>query len=151
VRSFRSSQGFTLVELIIVLVIAVLGFAAVAISMSSGDQTTQLQAVARDMASALRYAQGEALMTRVPVSVDINLDENTYRISNSEKVFDFSKQIDVSLVVAAEELSEGQGSIRFFADGSSTGGRIMLELGQQLRRIDVNWITGEVGISNAPA
>ncbi|MGZ4958409.1 MAG: GspH/FimT family pseudopilin [Methylomonas sp.] len=144
-------QGFTLIELIIVLLISVLGFAAIGISMSSGNPTTTLQAAARDIASALRYARGEALLTRKPVSVAINLEDNSYRISTRAKIYPLAAEIKVSLTVAEEELQQGNGSIRFFGDGSSTGGRITLELGKQLRRIDVNWITGEVAISDTAA
>lgn len=148
----KTQQGFTLLELIIVLVVSVLGFAAVGSNISSGNQSTRLQAAARDMASALRYAHGQALVTRQPVSVSVNLDENSYRISNKDKVYFMDEQIEISVVVAEEEMQEGkEASIRFFADGSATGGRITLEWGKQLRRIDVNWITGAVAISDEAA
>lgn len=148
----KTAQGFTLLELIIVLVISVLGFAVVGSNISSGNQSTRLQAAARDIASALRYAHGQALMSRQPVSVAVNLAENSYRISNRNKIYHLDERIEISLTVAEEELDKGQeGSIRFFGDGSSTGGRIVLEWGNQLRRIDVNWITGAVAITDAAA
>lgn len=147
----KSAQGFTLIELIIVLVISVLGFAVLGGNISSGNQTTKLQATARDIASALRYAQGEALLTSYPVSVIINLDDNSYRISNQDKVHPLSAEIVVSLVVTQETFANGEGQIIYFSDGSSTGGRITLEWGKQVRRIDVNWITGEVSISDTAA
>lgn len=145
------SAGFTLVELMIVLLVSVLGYAALGGNISSGNQSTKLQAAARDIASALRFAHGEALLSRQPVSVAINLDDNSYRISNRDKIHHLAGEIEVTVVVAEEEFAEGLGSIRFFGDGSSTGGRITLELGKQLRRVDVNWITGEVSISDAAA
>lgn len=148
----KAQQGFTLLELIIVLVVSVLGFAAVGSNISSGNQSTRLQAAARDIASALRYAHGQALVTRQPVSVAVNLDENSYLISNRDKVYQIDEKIEISVVVAEEEMNEGkEASIRFFADGSSTGGRITLEWGKQLRRVDVNWITGAVTISDEAA
>lgn len=148
----KTQQGFTLLELIIVLVVSVLGFAVVGSNISSGNQSTRLQAAARDIASALRYAHGQALVTRKPVSVSVNLDENSYRISNKDQVYLLDEKIEISVVVAEEEMEEGkEASIRFFADGSATGGRITLEWGKQLRRIDVNWITGAVAISDEAA
>ena len=147
----RPEQGFTLIELIIVLVISVLGFAVVGSNISSGNQSTKLSAAARDIASALRFAQGESLLTHREVSVTINLDENSYRISNRDKLYHLAGEIEVSLVVAEDQFNDGEGGIRFFGDGSSTGGRITLEWGKQLRRIDVNWITGAVSISDAAA
>ncbi|MGY6276866.1 GspH/FimT family pseudopilin [Methylomonas sp. MgM2] len=144
----KTSNGFTLLELIIVLLISVLGFAVVGSNISSGNQSTRLKAAATDIASALRYARGQALITRSPVSVGINLGDNSYFISNRHKIYHLDEQIAISLTVAEEEFAEGEkGSIRFFADGSSTGGRIILESGAQSRTIDVNWITGAVLIS----
>lgn len=148
----KSERGFTLLELIIVLMISVLGFAVVGSNISSGNQSTRLQAAARDVASALRYAHGQALMTRQPVSVDVNLDDNSYRISNRDRRYQLDRNIEISVTVAEEEFSAGQeAGIRFFGDGSSTGGRITLEWGKQLRRIDVNWITGAVSIADEAA
>ena len=149
-RPRRSCAGFTLIELIVVLMVAVLAFAALGGSIGTGNKSTQLQALARDLASALRYAHGEALATQQQTGVAIDLRNNSYRISNRDKVYTFAEEVDVSLVVAEEEFGADQiGNIRFFGDGSSTGGRITLEWGNQLRRIDVNWITGEVRISDA--
>lgn len=144
----KTAQGFTLLELIIVLLVSVLGFAVVGGNINSGNQSTRLQAVARDLASALRYAHGQALLIQKPVSVAVNLAENSYAISNRERIYHFDPHIEVSLTVAEEEFVEGEeGQIKFFADGSSTGGRITLEWGKQTRRIDVNWITGAVTVS----
>lgn len=151
-RPRRCCAGFTLIELVVVLLVAVLGFAALGGSIGSGNKSTQLQALARDLASALRYAHGQALATQRQTSVAIDLRNNSYQISNRDKVYTFAEEVDVSLVIAEEEFGADQtGSIRFFGDGSSTGGRITLEWGTQLRRIDVNWITGEVRISDAAA
>lgn len=147
-----AARGFTLLEMIIVLVISVLGFAVVGSNINTGNEATRLQAVARDLASALRYAQSQSLMIRQPVSVTIDLRDNSYRISNRNKIFRFEEEIDVSLTVAEEEFKPDEfGSIKFFGDGSSTGGRVVLEWGKQLRRIDVNWITGQVRISDRAA
>jgi len=143
----KGESGFTLLELIIVLLISVLGFAVIGSNISSGNQSTRLKA--RDIASALRYAHGQALMARRPVSVAINLGDNSYSISDRHKIYHLDSEIEISLTVAEEEFVEGEeGSIRFFADGSSTGGRITLEWGQQTQTIDVNWITGAVLISS---
>lgn len=147
-----SARGFTLLELIIVLLISVLGFAVVGSNISSGNQSTRIQAAARDIASALRYAHGQALLSRQPVSVIVNLDDNSYSIGNRGKIYRLDREIAISVTVAEEEFTEGQqAGIRFFGDGSSTGGRITLEWGKQLRRIDVNWITGAVEIHDAAA
>jgi len=143
----KQARGFTLIELTVVLLIVVLGFAVIGTNISSGNQSAQLKAVSRDLASALRYARGQALISHQQVAVAINLAENNYQLSNREKVYHFSDEIDVTLVIAQDEFKDEEtGQLSFYADGSSSGGRITLEWGELINKIDVNWLSGKVAI-----
>jgi general secretion pathway protein H len=42
--------------------------------------------------------------------------------------------------------SDGTARIRFFPDGSSTGGRITLESGRRQWHVNVSWLTGAVDV-----
>lgn len=143
----KQARGFTLIELTVVLLIVVLGFSVIGSNISSGNQSSQLKAITRDLASALRYARGQALISHEEVAVAINLAENTYKLSNRDKTYQFSDEIDVTLVIAQDEFKNDEiGYLRFYADGSSSGGRITLEWGGLINKIDVNWLTGKVDI-----
>ena len=142
-------RGFTLIELTIVLLIMVLGFGVIGTNISSGNQSAQLKAVARDFASAFRYARGQALISHEEVAVAINLAENSYKVSNRDKTYHFSDEIDLTLVIAQDEFTDEEtGHIRFYADGSSSGGRVTLEWGNLTYVVDVNWLSGKIDISN---
>lgn len=142
-------RGFTLIELTVVLLIVVLGFSVMGTNISSGNKSTQLKAVVRDLASALRYARGQALISHQQVVVSINLAENSYQISNRDKVYQFSDEIDVTVVIAQDELKDDEvAQLRFYADGSCSGGRLTLEWDEMVATVDINWLTGKVGISN---
>ena len=143
-RKKPREKGFTLLELVIVLFITVLGFSVIGFNLSSGNEATKVKAAARDIASALRYARGQALISHQETTVTIDLADNTYTVSNRDKVYSFPEAIDVTLVTAQSELNEGLASVRFFPDGSSTGGRITLEWGNVGWRIDINWLTGQI-------
>jgi general secretion pathway protein H len=144
-----TTRGFTLIEVLVVLVIIVIGFAAIGINFSSGRGTAELKATARDVASALRYARGQALMEHDTASVDFDLAENTYTVSRRARVYQIPESINFTLVTAESELSgRDQGSIRFFADGSSTGGRVTLSREQHQWRIAVNWLTGQIDLTD---
>ena len=145
------NKGFTLLELIVVLFIVVLGFSVVGINLSSGNDATGLKVAARDIVSALRYARGQALISRQEMTVTLDLAENTYTVSGRDKIYSIPKAIDITVVTAQDEVTEGQGSIRFFADGSSTGGRITLELGKAGWQIDINWLTGQIELEDTGA
>ena len=142
-------RGFTLIELTIVLLIIVLGFGVIGSNISSGNQSAQLKAVARDLASALRYARGQALISHKEVAVAINLAENSYGVSNRDKIYHFSDEIDLTLLIAQDEFTDEEtGHIRFYADGSSSGGRVTLEWGNLTYFVDVNWLSGKIDISD---
>ncbi len=145
----KQARGFTLIELTVVMLIVVLGFSVIGTNISSGNQSSQLKAISRDLASALRYARGQALISHDEIAVAINLADNTYQVSNRDKVYHFSDEIDVTLVIAQEEF-EGEeiGHLRFYADGSSSGGRITLEWGNLVNKVDVNWLSGKVEITD---
>lgn len=149
--TLRLNKGFTLLELIVVLFIVVLGFSVVGINLSSGNDATGLKVAARDIVSALRFARGEALISHQETTVTLDLAENTYTVSGRDKIYSIPKAIDITVVTAQSEMTEGQGSIRFFADGSSTGGRITLELGKAAWQIDINWLTGQIELDDIDA
>ena len=144
-----SSKGFTLLELMLVMVIALLGFAAIGVSISSGNDATEHQSVARDLVSALRFAKGQALISHEEATVNLDLEENSYTVSDRDKVFTIPETIAVTVVTAQDEI-EGEGLVnfRFFPDGSSSGGRIKLERNSVTWQIDINWLTGQVELEN---
>ena len=149
--ALQLNKGFTLLELIVVLFIVVIGFTAIGINLSSGNDATELKVAARDIVSALRFARGEALISHQETTVTLDLAENTYQVSARDKVYSIPKAIDVTVVTAQSELTEGSASIRFFDDGSSTGGRVTLELGKAAWQIDINWLTGQIELNDTDA
>jgi general secretion pathway protein H len=145
----QSQRGFTLLELTVVLFVVVLGFSVIGLNLSSGSDSTEIKAAARDIVSALRYARGQALMTHQDARVALDLADNSYTVSGRDKNYRIPDDIDVTVVTAQTELTgEGTANIRFFADGSSTGGRVTLERGQTAWKIDINWLTGQVELEN---
>ena len=145
----QTQRGFTLLELTVVLFVVVLGFSVIGLNLSSGNESTEIKAAARDIVSALRYARGQALMTHRDATVDLDLADNSYTVSGRDKVYPIPEGINVTVVTAQTEVAgKGMASIRFFADGSSTGGRITLEREPTKWKIDINWLTGQVELEN---
>jgi general secretion pathway protein H len=146
------NKGFTLLELTVVLFIVVLGFSVIGINLSSGNDSAELKVAARDIVSAFRFARGQALMSHQEMVVTFDLSENTYSISGRGKVYHIPKTIGLTVVTAQSEIiSKGLGSIRFFADGSATGGRVTLERNKAAWQIDINWLTGQIELEDTSA
>ena len=138
-----------MLEIMLVLFIVILGFAAIGVSISSGNDATEHQSVARDLVSALRYAKGQALISREETTIELDLKENTYTVSGRDKVFTIPETIAVTVVTAQDEIAgEGLANFRFFPDGSASGGRIKLEKNAVTWQIDINWLTGQISLEN---
>jgi len=139
--------GFTLLEMLLALVIAGLLMAVVLPNFAPLLGRAQLYSAARDVASALRHARGQALIRGKEATFELEIDNHRYRVTGRNKSYSLPGAVDLSLyTTASETLDEGTGRIRFFPDGSATGGRVTLVGGGQKRYVDVSWLTGEVKI-----
>ena len=151
-RYKKPDSGFTLIEIMIVLVLAVLIMGVVVPRFSSGTASVQFRSATKEVASGLRYIRMQAVTNNQETEFIFNLDENYYQLSGREKVFPIPDDIAVTVYTTTSlDSNNQQGVIRFFPDGSSTGGRITLETEDYKRLIDVNWLTGQVEISDPEA
>lgn len=143
--SQRIASGFTLIELIVVLVIMVIAAGLVGPNFLRGISSLQLKSATRDIASALRYSRAHAIFTADEAEFHLDVEKNVYRVSGKTKEFELPDAIRLKLIAAESEISsDEEGTIRFFPDGSSTGGRVTLEIDERKRQVDVNWLTGQV-------
>lgn len=141
--------GFTLLELVIVLVIA----AAVYLVLLSGPLgkvgAADLKAAARTLASGLRQAQTAAMATRHDAVLTLDVESKEFVTSVDPKPRKLPEDLELKLYTAQSEVtSERRGSIRFYPDGSSTGGRITVASGERKYLVDVDWLTGRVSIND---
>ncbi len=146
--TWRFKAGFTLLELIVVLAILALGFAYVAPNFAKTLESVRFRSTVREVALELKRARGQALSQgkEVVFWVDVNRAQFGVDQDGSKRLPEI---VELTLDTAETELlGPGRGGIRFFPDGSSTGGRIVLRFGGQARRIDVNWLTGRVSIAD---
>jgi general secretion pathway protein H len=143
----RYCSGFTLVELLVVLVIATLLLTTVPPLLSTGVSSAEVKGAARQLAASLRYTRSQAILTRQETELVLDLERHTYRIPDKARVFQLADDLSITLVTARSEvIAEEQGKIRFFPDGSSTGGRITLSSGTHKYIVDVDWLSGRVAL-----
>jgi general secretion pathway protein H len=140
-----AGAGFTLLEMLIVLVISSIVMATLIPNFAPAIARAQLYSATRDVASALRHTRGQAMLKGQDALFELNTLQHTYRITGRPKVYKLPAEIELGLfTTTTETLDEGTGRIRFFPDGSATGGRVTLIASKQTRVVDVNWLTGEV-------
>lgn len=141
--SAGNNSGFTLVELLVVL--AVLALAVVPPSLTGAIDSARFKSTQRDLVSALRYARSQAINSRQAASVDINVKQGTMQVAGRQRTLSIPDDVALTLVTAQRErLSAHEGAIRFYPDGSSTGGQVRFRQKDRVWSIDVEWLTGRV-------
>ncbi|RLB43925.1 MAG: hypothetical protein DRH12_01490 [Deltaproteobacteria bacterium] len=136
-----NSRGFTLIELIVVLVIIGVVGSVVFVNVGRSVTRKRTRLFAKEMVSLCRKAR------RLAVSQGII---STFYISSGDRKcwVDAQEPIDIPPELKVEgkgvqELEQGIFGIRFFPDGSSSGGRLFLSRGDDvLYEFHVDLLTG---------
>ena len=143
------NDGFTILELLVVLVIGAIAYTLVLGVPFRGPSVADLKAASRTLAAGLRQAQSVALSSRSEAILTLDLEEREFQVTGTEGVRALPKGLELRLYTAQSEVAtEHKGSIRFYPDGSSTGGRITVASGERKYLVDVDWITGRVSIGD---
>ena len=148
-RSGRRAAGFTLLEVLVVLVIGAVAYALVLGVPFRGASAADLKSAARTLASGLRQAQSIAMVSKRDTVLSIDVEAREYTVAGDREVRKLPSGIELKLYTAQSEVSdERHGGIRFYPDGSSTGGRITVAAGERKYLVDVDWLTGRVSIKD---
>ncbi len=135
-------KGFTLLELLIVVLVVVLVLAVTYPSLSRGSSSVRLRTTGRDVLNIFRYARERAVTEQVGMRVTV--DREKQRLVVSDELGDGGRFYllpqDVrmeSLALGGKEIVAPSLVIRFLPNGSSDRGEVLLksESGSRLRII----------------
>jgi len=145
----RASAGFTLLELLVVLMLMAMVYAMAVPMISAGMPGTELKGAARQLAAGLRQARSQAVSRKEESTLTLDVEKRNFKVSGDQHRYALPEKLDISLFTAQSEmLPDKVGSIRFYPDGSSTGGRITVTSGVRKYDINIDWLTGQVTILN---
>ena len=145
-RRATRANGFTLLEMLAVILLIGVATAAVAFSVMRGLDGARAAAASADLAAALRATRAQAIVRGKAQVFDLDTRSHSWRNARGKTVV-LPPGMRVSITSAREDAPDDHtGRIRFFPDGSSTGGHIVVQRGQRRWRIDVAWLTGAVAV-----
>ncbi len=143
----RRQPGFTLLEILVALVIGVLLVALVPPLLSGLSGSVELRGAAQQLAAGLRSARNQAVTRQQEAVLTLDLAQRRFGVSGDPRVIALPASVALKLYTAQSELlDQATGNLRFFPDGSSTGGAITVSGPKIAYRVNVDWLTGTVAI-----
>jgi general secretion pathway protein H len=121
----KNSSGFSLVELIMVLLLIGISMAIVLPNVDKGLQEREVRSSALGLAAVARDLRARALADGVPQQLVVNLPQNSYLISRTREVR-LPTDVKFISVDGGESVDRDTKRFYFFPNGSSLGGDIVL-------------------------
>lgn len=131
-----TDDGFTLIEMIVVLVVLALVGTIVLARGPMHSATLDLRAQARTMASDMRRARADAIAKDQDVVFTVDADRRDYGVQHGTR----------HALATAVGIDGQVAPIVFHADGSASGGTITLSEGERRLAVRVDWLTGQVAV-----
>ncbi|MDE1168096.1 MAG: type II secretion system protein [Pseudomonas sp.] len=135
----RSQRGFTLLEMLVVIVLIGIAAGIVGFGLQHGLHAASERKAVVQVVQALRAARVQAIVTGQPARTRFDLAQRRFQ-APGKAVQQWPADMRVQLHTAAE-LGP---AFEFYPDGGASGGHLFLTTGAQRWRVDVAWLTGTV-------
>jgi general secretion pathway protein H len=154
-----TESGLTLLEVLVALGIVAMAIGLGLPLLQRGSSPLQATSAAREIAAALRESRAVAIAENRVVA--FWLDTGAGRFGYGERRFALPAQgsdAPLSLILYTTEdqqtggsarVRSGAGLIRFFPGGGSTGGGVAVSDSRRRILITVDWLSGQVGVTEA--
>ena len=143
----RAEHGFTLLEMVVAVAIAALVLGVSAPAIQRLYTSTQYHGAVNDVVTLLSSARYSAI--RKGGDIDVLINPKTRQLTLGDKVQELPGSMQLEVLGSRELNRDGAGVIRFYADGSSSGGVVSLEndTGRAVQ-VQVDWLLGRVSLCN---
>ncbi|MDY6913937.1 MAG: GspH/FimT family protein [Planctomycetota bacterium] len=158
-RKNNAAIGFTMIEIIVVLIVIAIA-AAMVIPMVLSTADLEATSGARMLLSDLQYAQNVAITSQTPVTVTFDVSADSYSLTNTSGtlIHPISKsayEVDFTAMRGFDRLEivsagfGGNASVTFDALGTpDNAGSVTLQAGPHIYRVDVAAATGKVTVTS---
>lgn len=139
----------SLLEMIVTLALLALLMAAAVPATSSHH--AEVRSSSMQIAAELRALRADAIARDHNTELSLDATNRTILSSLDKHPRKLPHSIQTSFVATSLlSKSESTGTILFFSDGSSSGGRITLSNGQDTFVLNVEWLSGAVTVDRQP-
>jgi general secretion pathway protein H len=139
--------GFTILELLVVVLIISLGIITAISNNPLGSQSLQARAFADTLALNLDAARMEAISHGKLVVFSINRAHRTIDV-NDKRTQVIPPNVSISGGSSITTPNTDPIMLRFAPNGTATEGRIRISIGRALYIIDINWLNGLARLSH---
>jgi general secretion pathway protein H len=140
-KSPVASRGFTLMEMLVVLVLMSIAVGLVGFALQQGLSSASERRAVGDMVQALRATRVRAIVSGQPARTEFDLRHLTVK-APGKRTQHLPDHLQVTLNTAAELGA----SVEFYPDGGSSGGNLVVVGDAKRWRIDIAWLTGNVQV-----
>jgi general secretion pathway protein H len=142
----RSDRGLTLLEVLVALGIMAMALAVALPFAPKSGTTIEVDTTAREIAAGLRGARAAAIASNRFVEFHVDVANGIFGYDRASRPHN-ANGINLALFTTEERRrGDASGSIRFFPDGSSTGGGVSVSYGKRRLVVMVDWLSGGVSV-----
>lgn len=134
------SGGFTLLELLLVLMVAALAAGLVGPSFEKLLDSVQFQQQTRMLQDVLRKSHRQA--QRQGITQQLNVTDNQLK-QDLMILFDAGEDTHLEVLNNRGEVTPGQ-HLTFFSNGGSSGGQLVFTHALRQQRFQIHWLTGAI-------
>jgi general secretion pathway protein H len=142
--STTSTHGFTLIELIVVLLLIVLMLGLSAVFMAGRLPSTTIDAAGREICAIIRHARSAAVMEGEDKSVIVDLDAQNISLQGSGYRYLPEDVHILAMDPFSGEIRTGRYLIRFNAYGGFEGGDLLLWNKKKAVKVQIDPVVGAV-------
>lgn len=138
------NAGFTLLEILVVLVILSLASTTLGLGIPSARERTQLASAGAQLDATLLEARSQARREGAIRTVVFDLSARRYRIGEKGDWHVLPNGVEMSVVSARELGALTTAAVAFLPDGTSSGADITLAVAGLTTSRRVEWLTGRL-------
>lgn len=144
----QRDAGFSLAEMLVVFAVLGLVTGLAGLALEPARRNRQLAGAVLSLTKLAAMARDGAIRSGVSHHLIFGPSERTVLIPELGRQMRLPGEVTLALTTAVEIAASDQPSILFLPDGTGSGGRVTVTLGERSQTVHVSWLTG--AITNGP-